>query len=250
MHTPTERIRIRLLQSSTGKKRAALLLLVSLGAIGADRRKPTPVEQLPRVTFAQLDVEFDGDRHDKSQWGEVEPALRRLGRGPLLQPHRPVRPLGIARVADPEHSGPLARGSERPADDDLPLQPRERSRRAGRPARVRLRADRGDPDGDARAAAPRPRRPARLRDRHGIRRNSDRLHAAARFVRRRDRAGAAARGSRRRRRRGRAVHAQGISEHRSREGRVRARRGLQQPELAEPDVRPRDQRRTTSPSRP
>jgi len=71
-----------MLQSSTGKKRAAVLLLASLGAIGAERRKPTPVEQLPRVTFDQLDVEFDGDRHDKSQWGEA--TLRFVGSDKVL----------------------------------------------------------------------------------------------------------------------------------------------------------------------
>ena len=82
MHIPTDRIRFRLLPSSRGKKRAAVLLLLSLGAIGAERRKPTPVEQLPRVTFDQLDVEFDGDRHDKSQWGEA--TLRFVGSDKVL----------------------------------------------------------------------------------------------------------------------------------------------------------------------
>src|SRR4051794_32490431 len=77
MQTHTGRIRFRALRSSWWKKRAALLLLVSVGSVAAQRRQPNPAEQLPLVPSAQLDVEFDGDRHDKSQWGEAN--LRFVG---------------------------------------------------------------------------------------------------------------------------------------------------------------------------
>jgi len=83
MRVPRRRVRLRLLASSRGKKRAALgLALASLAVLGAERQKPNPVATLPRVSFTQLDVEFDGDRHDKSQWGEA--SLRFVGSGNVL----------------------------------------------------------------------------------------------------------------------------------------------------------------------
>ena len=83
MGVSRHRVRLDLLASSKGKKRAAaILVLVSIGMVGADRQKPAPVVRLPRVTFAQLDVEFDGDRHQKSAWGAVD--LRFLGASGVL----------------------------------------------------------------------------------------------------------------------------------------------------------------------
>jgi hypothetical protein len=78
MRVAPNRIRLRLLTSSIRKKRAALgVALVSVAVLGAERQKPVPVVRLPRVTFNQLDVEFDGDRHQKSAWGAAD--LRFVG---------------------------------------------------------------------------------------------------------------------------------------------------------------------------
>jgi hypothetical protein len=83
MGVPRHQVRFDALASSRGKKRAAVILaLVSLGILGAERQKPVLVVRLPRLTFAQLDVEFDGDRHDKSAWGAVD--LRFLGAAQVM----------------------------------------------------------------------------------------------------------------------------------------------------------------------
>jgi hypothetical protein len=76
--------------------------------LGAERQKPNPVATLPRVSFTQLDVEFDGDRHDKSQWGEA--SLRFVGSGNVLYFNLTVllRALGLARLADSERARAVA----------------------------------------------------------------------------------------------------------------------------------------------
>lgn len=75
--------RVSLLTSSKAKKCAVLvLLLISLLATLAAERRPIVPPRLPRVTFSQLDVEFDGDRHPMSQWGSVD--LRFLGSEEVL----------------------------------------------------------------------------------------------------------------------------------------------------------------------
>jgi len=90
MRSPRPRFRIGGLEGSAGKKRAALgLLLLSLAVTGAARRQPQPVARLPRVTFAQLDVDFDGDRHQKSQWGAAD--LRFVGSDKVLYFNLTVR---------------------------------------------------------------------------------------------------------------------------------------------------------------
>ena len=65
--------RIRLLTSSKAQKRAVLaLVLTSLLAILAAQRAPVLSQRRPSLSFYQLDVEFDGDRHQKSAWGAVD----------------------------------------------------------------------------------------------------------------------------------------------------------------------------------
>ncbi len=75
--------RVRLLTSSKAEKCAVLVLvLISLLATLAAERRPIVPPRLPRVTFSQLDVELDGDRHPMSQWGSVD--LRFLGSEEVL----------------------------------------------------------------------------------------------------------------------------------------------------------------------
>lgn len=61
--------RLRRLTSSGAMKRVFFALLVA--TLVAFRSSPA-AENLPRVSFFQLDVEFDGDKHKHSQWGAAD----------------------------------------------------------------------------------------------------------------------------------------------------------------------------------
>src|SRR5262249_3450485 len=51
--------------------------------------------------------------------GRRRPAVRGRARSPVLQPDGAVRPVRLARLADPERARAVARGRRRAPDDDL-----------------------------------------------------------------------------------------------------------------------------------
>jgi hypothetical protein len=76
--------RFGLLKSSRTKKRAifGLILATLLATLAAERQRPIVAHRRPALTFYQLDVEFDGDRRQKTQWGAVD--LRFVGSEDVL----------------------------------------------------------------------------------------------------------------------------------------------------------------------
>ncbi len=192
---------------------AAAALVVLAGA-GASQPAVT-------LTFFQLDIDFDGDKHRKTSWGYVD--VEYFGSANTLYFNLAVE--GFWR--NPQRSCPEPRGTAGRARDVLRVRPGCLRRGAREVPQLRRLFDRRPSDGDAGFTSSRGGETPALPPVHGIRRRAHRLHASV--------TGAAG---------GRPgwpeVRAQGLSESGSQEGRVRPGGRVEQPSVAQREVQPED----------